>query len=76
MSKNIVEFTIVKLVRAKRDKMSLSQAKIAAYLHVTAGYIGQVEMESSSSMYSYTQLNELAKLFKCSPRDFMPRKAI
>lgn len=76
MAKTVVEFEIVKLVRDKRTDSKLSQAKIADVLKVTPGYIGQVEMKSSASMYSYDQLNELAKFFKCSPKDFMPERAI
>lgn len=76
MPKTIVEFEIVKLVRNKRTISKLSQAKIAEVLMVTAGYIGQVEMQSTSSMYSYDQLNQLAKFFECSPKDFMPEKAL
>lgn len=76
MGKTTVEFEIVQLVRNKRKALKLSQAKISDVLKVTPGYIGQVEMLSSPSMYSYDQLNELAKFFKCSPKDFMPERAV
>lgn len=72
MSKTVFELAIVDLVRVKRKDSKLSQAKIADVLKVTPGYIGQVEMKASPSMYSYDQLNELAKFFNCSPKDFMP----
>lgn len=70
------EWAIVKLVRAKRDTEKISQAKIATLLGVTPGYIGQIETESSGSMYTYEQLNKLAKYFDCSPKDFMPEEPI
>lgn len=76
MSKSAIELEIVNLVRQKRKEKKLSQAKVAQILNVTAGYIGQIEMKSSLSMYSYCQLNELARFFDCSPKDFLPDRAI
>lgn len=76
MPKTVIEIEIVKLTISKRTSFKVSQGKIAEVLNVTRGYIGQVEMASSSSMYSYNQLNELAIFFKCSPKDFMPENAI
>ncbi|UIR56938.1 helix-turn-helix domain-containing protein [Sphingobacterium sp. SRCM116780] len=76
MPKTLIEFEIVNLVRKKRKGLKMSQAKIAALFDVSAGYIGQIEMENSSSMYSYEQLNMLALFFNCSPKEFMPEKAL
>ena len=76
MPKTIVEKEIVKLTVIKRQFMKISQGKIAEYLNVTRGYIGQIEMEDSNSMYSFDQLNKLAILLKCSPKDFMPEMPI
>jgi len=75
MAKTDFEIEIVKLVLSKRISLKLSQAKIAKILKVTPGYIGQIEMHSTSSMYSYEQLNELAISFNCSPKDFIPEIA-
>ncbi|SKB96115.1 Helix-turn-helix [Sphingobacterium nematocida] len=72
------EWEIVKLVRAlrKSDTNKVSQRAIAACLGVSPGYIGQIETETSSSMYTYDQLNKVAILLNCSPKDFMPPSAI
>jgi transcriptional regulator with XRE-family HTH domain len=56
--------------------MKLNQKMIAKAIGVTDGYIGQIESLKSPSMYSYDQLNELAKFFECSPKDFMPEEAV
>lgn len=72
MSKTPLEFKIACLVRDRREYFNHSQAKIAKILDVTPGFIGQIEMESSRSMYSYDQLFMLAKFLKCSPKDFIP----
>lgn len=72
MSKSLIEFEIVNLVRKKRKDLNISQAKIASLIDVSAGYIGQIEMKNSGSMYSYDQLNKLAVFFNCSPKEFLP----
>lgn len=76
MQKSNIEEVIVQNTVALRKKRKKTQRDIANVLNVTAGYIGQVESLKSPSMYSYDQLNELAKFFECSPKDFMPERAI
>jgi len=74
--KSKIEWEIVKLVKEKRTSLKISQAKIADLFGVTPGYIGQVEMELSGSMYTYDQLNKLAKYLGCSLKDFMPQEPV
>ena len=76
MPKSITEYEIVKLVLSIRNREKKTQRDLADLLKVSAGFIGQIEMESSSSMYSYNQLNEIAKYLNCSLKDFMPEKWI
>lgn len=76
MSKSPIELKIIERIRQKRILENHSQAKLAKFLGVTAGYVGQIEMKNSPSMYSYNQINELAKFFNCSPRDFFPEDPI
>lgn len=66
MPKTVTEYEIVKLVLSIRNREKKTQRDLADLLKVSAGFIGQIEMESSSSMYSYSQLNELAKYLNCS----------
>lgn len=75
MSKTGIEWQIVQNAKALRNKHKKTQRDIAAILHVTPGYIGQIESANNPSMYSYEQLNQLAKYFECSPKDFMPEEA-
>lgn len=53
-AKSAIEVEIVKLIKERRNKMKRSQTDIAEILSVTRGYIGQIEMDSSPSMYSLT----------------------
>jgi len=76
MQKSKIEEVIVKNTILMRKKNKKTQRDIAAVLNVSPGYIGQVESTKSPSMYTYDQLNELAKFFNCSPKDFMPEKPV
>lgn len=74
--KSKTEWEIVKLVKERRTLKKMSQAKLATFLEVTNGYIGQIEMENSPSMYTYDQLNKLAIFLECSIKDFVPEQPI
>lgn len=76
MAKTKVEWAIVKQVRKIRKAKNKTQRNIAAFLKVTPGYIGQIETETSPSMYSYDQLNHIAAELGCSPKDFMPEEPL
>ena len=54
----------------------LGQEHIALHLDVSTGYIGHVESPNYKAKYTTAQINELAKFFKCSPKDFMPEKPL
>ena len=72
--KNKIDWYIVTRVREMRMNAELCQEDIALHLEVSTGYIGQVESPKSRAKYNIHHLNALAKLFKCSPKDFMPEK--
>jgi len=74
--KSNFEWNIINRIREMRQQKGFSQEHLAATLDVTRGFIGQIETPLSPSKYSLDQLNALARLFKCSPKDFMPDKPI
>lgn len=76
MHKSEIEWHIVLAVRSIRMEKKYTQRDLASLLGVSPGYIGQVESENNRSMYSYDQLNVLAKHFECSLKDFMPEKPV
>lgn len=59
-----------------RMERNLSQDDIAIHLDLSKGYIGHIESPNFIAKYNTGHLNELAKLFKCSPRDFWPEKPL
>lgn len=74
--KSKIDWFIVTKVKEIRILHELEQDDIAIHLNVSPGFIGQIESPNFRAKYNTGHLNELAKLFKCSPKDFMPEKAL
>lgn len=71
-----IEQYAINKVKEMRIAAGMSQADLAAHLNVSYGFIGQVENPKFRSKYNLTHLNELSKILKCSPREFIPAKAM
>jgi DNA-binding XRE family transcriptional regulator len=76
VQKNIIDWFIVNKVKEMRIQKGISQVDIAVHLNLSTGFIGQVESPNYRAKYKTLHLNDLAKLFKCSPRDFWPEKSL
>jgi DNA-binding Xre family transcriptional regulator len=63
-------------VKAKRIEKGYSQMKLSYELDVSATFVGQVESRTRKERYTLDRLNEIAKILDCSPKDFMPDKAL
>lgn len=73
--KTIDEFVIDR-VKEMRFEAGFSQEDIAVWLDVSSGFIGQIESRNYRAKYNLHHINELAKKFKCSPRDFLPENPL
>ena len=71
-----VEQYVIDAVREKRLKKGVSQKDLANLLDVSIGFIGDVESPRSRAKYNLNHINALAKIFDCSPRDFLPEKSL
>lgn len=71
-----IEQYIIDKVKEIRIEKNLSQAELARLIDVSEGFIGNVESKNYRAKYNLNHLNEFAKLFKCSPKDFMPEKPL
>ena len=71
-----VEQHVVDVVRAKRIERGWSQKELAFQLDVSIGFIGDVENPKYRAKYNLNHINELAKIFGCSPKDFLPNKPL
>jgi len=74
--KNKIDWYVISRVKEIRIKLGFEQDDLAVHLDVSNGFIGQIESPNHRAKYNNNHLNELAKLFKCSPKDFMPDKPL
>ncbi len=72
---NIEQYVIDK-VKERRIKFDLTQADLADELKMSKGFIGNVESPKYRAKYKLEHLNKLAKIFNCSPRDFLPKDSL
>lgn len=74
--KTKIDLYVIEQVKKKREEKNLTQADLAFELGVSIGFIGQVESPKYPAHYNLKHLNLLAKILKCSPQDFLPKKAL
>jgi len=74
--KSKVDLYVINKVREMRLERKISQAELAYELEMSVGFIGKVESKNYASHYNIKHLNQLAKILKCSPQDFLPKKPI
>ena len=71
-----IEKFVIEQVRLKRTELKISQASLAHMMDISEGFIGNVENPNYPEKYNLHHLNEIAKILKCSPRDFLPEKPL
>ena len=74
--KTEVDLYVANSVKAFRLKIGMSQNKLANELDVTHSFIQAIESPAHRAKYNIVHLNKLAEIFNCSPKDFLPDKAI
>ncbi len=76
MIKSKIDLYVIQKVKDKRLESNLSQADVAYELNMSVGFIGKVESTKYPTHYNIKHLNDLAKILKCSPQDFLPKKPL
>ena len=74
--KSKIDLYVIEQVKEKRIEKNLSQADLAYELEMSVGFIGMVESSKYPTHYNLKHLNDLAKILKCSPQDFLPKKPL
>ncbi|MDN3581887.1 helix-turn-helix domain-containing protein [Mucilaginibacter flavus] len=74
--KSDIDLYVIARIKALRTERGISQAALALRLEVSDAFVGQIESPRHVSKYSLDQLNRLAVIFECSPRDFLPEAPI
>jgi len=68
-----IEQHVVEKVKTLRLANKLRQSDIAAILHKTPSFIGNVENQHNPAKYNLKHINILADYFDLSPRFFVPQ---
>lgn len=55
-----------------RIEHKMSQATLGFCSNLSKSFIRDVESDSTDSKYNLNHINEFAKVFNCSPKDFLP----
>lgn len=71
-----IEQYIINKVKEKRIETGLSQADLSFKLGLTDSFVAHVETPKRRDKYNVNHLNKLAKIFKCSIKDFFPDKPL
>lgn len=72
--KSTIEWYVIEKVKEYRKKLEWSQQYLADCLNVSQSFIKDIESRNRDTAYNIDHLNELAKLFNCSIKDFFPDK--
>lgn len=70
--KSMIDLYVANRVKLLRKEIKMSQLTLAHDIGVSHAFIGQVEDPKHKSRYNLIHLNKLAKVLKCSPKDFLP----
>jgi ribosome-binding protein aMBF1 (putative translation factor) len=71
-----IELYIIAEVRKRREAAGMSQMELSLKLGKGVGFIGDIEAPSKKAKYNIKHLNDIAKIFGCSPKDFWPNKPL
>ena len=72
--KTDIEWYVIQKVKEKREERKLTQTQLSIELGLSSGWVGKVESRKIKDKYNLNHLNDLARILKCSPQDFMPKK--
>lgn len=71
-----VDKYVIQQVREKRLEKGVSQYDLAIQLDINKSFISMIESGKYNKRYNVAQLNEIAKILGCSPKDFQPEKPL
>lgn len=71
-----IERYIIERVREIREEKGITQEQLSLSLGKNITFISQIEAPSKKAKYNIVHLNEIAKVFSCSAKDFWPEKPL
>ncbi len=71
-----IEKYIIEEVKSLRIEYGSTQILPSQKLNMSDSFVGHVETPKRRAKYNINHINALAKIFKCSPKHFMPEKPL
>ena len=71
-----IEKFIIARVKEKREEFGYTQVTLSEKLNMSDSFVSHIETPKRRAKYNINHINALAKIFKCSPRDFLPDKPL
>ena len=71
-----IEKYIIDKIKTMRKEHGFSQLELSQKLEMSDSFISHVEAPSKRAKYNINNLNKIAEIFKCSPKDFWPDKPL
>lgn len=69
-----IEKYVIEVVKKKRLEKGMTQKDLAFGLEKSLSFIGDIENPNRRAKFNLNHINELARFFECSPKDFLPSK--
>jgi transcriptional regulator with XRE-family HTH domain len=71
-----IEKYIIEKVKERRIELGITQIALSQKLNMSDSFVGHVENPNRRAKYNVNHINNLARVLKCSPREFWPEKPI
>lgn len=71
-----IERYIIEKVKEMRYEKNISQITLSQRMGMSSSFVSHVESVKRRAKYNVNHLNEIAKIFDCSPKDFWPKNPI
>jgi len=71
-----IEKFIIARVKEKRVEKGYSQMELSQKIGMSDSFVGHVETPKRRAKYNINHINSFARVFKCSPGDFLPDKPL
>lgn len=71
-----IESYIIEKVKRMRLEKGLSQLALSQKLEMNDSFVSHVESAGRRAKYNVNHINALAKVFNCSPKDFIPEEPL
>ena len=65
-----IDLFVIQKVIEKREARDMTQEALSIALNYSMSYINK--FEKCKKKFNISHLNEIAKILKCSPKDFLP----